>query len=197
MYERNYAAGILPITWNDGIPLFLVGKDVRDGSFSDFGGKSERYDRNDIISTACREFYEETLGAVLSIKQIRARLNPGTSIMLHGKTQNANAYYMYVTEVPYLPHLRNTFHKILEFLRSKNVQRLYVEKTDVQWVTLGMLKHIMKRKVFANTLDLNSEAIETIGNCTPDLWKDICERHASNFGRLLEPFSSMQAEQQP
>ena len=42
---RHYAAGILPMTWHAGEALFLVGKDLRDDTFSDFGGKCERCDK--------------------------------------------------------------------------------------------------------------------------------------------------------
>jgi hypothetical protein len=177
---KTYASGILPITWFDGVPLFLVGEDVRDGTYSDFGGKMERYDRN-IIATACREFYEESLGCVLDIKQIRARINPQTAIMLRGRTQNSNMYFMYVTEIPYMPHIRSTFHKILGFFRAKNIQRMYVEKTDVQWVTLEMLRNMNKRSVFANTLNLHAETIEEIGTSTPAQWRELCKKHASSF----------------
>lgn len=177
---KNYAAGILPITWVDGVALFLVGEDVRDGSYSDFGGKMERYDRN-VIATACREFYEESLGCIVDIKQIRARITPQTSILLRGKTQNLNTYYMYITEVPYLPHLRSTFHKLIGFLRAKNINRMYVEKTDMQWVTLDMLRTMVKRSVFANTLNMHIDIIEEIGRSSPDQWKGICKRYAPTF----------------
>lgn len=179
--SKTYAAGILPITWCDGIPLFLVGKDVRDASFSDFGGKMERYDRNDTIATACREFYEETMGTIVSIKQIRARVNPETSILLRGRTQNGNPYYMYVVEIPYIPYLRPAFHKMLGFFRSKNIQRMYVEKLDVQWVTLHMLRTMTKRSVFANTLDMHAETLTEIGNAPPSAWRYLCKKHADGF----------------
>jgi len=177
---KTYASGILPITWVDGVPLFLIGEDVRDGSYSDFGGKMERYDRN-IIATACREFYEESLGCVLDIKQIRARINPHTALMLRGRTQNANTYFMYVTEIPYMPHVRGVFKKLLGFFRAKNIQRLYVEKTDIRWVTLDMLRTMHKRSVFANTLSLHAQTIEEIGTSTPDQWRALCGKHAHTF----------------
>ena len=177
---KNYAAGILPITWVEGVALFLVGEDVRDGSYSDFGGKMERYDRN-VIATACREFYEESLGCIIDIKQMRARINPQTSIMLRGKTQNANTYFMYITEIPYMPHLRGTFQKLLGFFRAKNINRMYVEKTDVQWVTLDMLRSMTKRSVFANTLSMHINVIEEIGQSSPSQWHHICKKYASVF----------------
>ena len=177
---KTYASGILPITWVNGTLLFLVGQDVRDGSYSDFGGKMERYDRN-IIATACREFYEESLGCILDIKQIRARINPQTTIMLRGKTQNANSYFMYITEIPYIPHVRSTFRKLVGFFRAKNIQRMYIEKTDVQWVTFDMLREIHKRSVFTNTLNLHADTIREIGASSPGKWRDICKRHATTF----------------
>lgn len=173
----NFAAGILPISFHENRILFLVGRDIRDGSFSDFGGKVERFDRGDPVATACREFYEETLGTVTGIKQIRARLNDETSIMLPGKTQNQNNYYMFITEVPYLPHLRSTFLKLTCFLRSKNVQRQLIEKTDLEYVDYENLKRVEKRGVFAKTLDSNAEIMTRIGKCTSEMWRDLCESH--------------------
>jgi hypothetical protein len=177
---KTYASGILPVTWINGVALFLVGEDVRDSSFSDFGGKMERYDRN-IIATACREFYEETLGCIIDIKQMRARINPQTALMVRGRTQNQNSYFMYITEIPYIPHLRSTFHKLLGFFRAKNIQRMYVEKTDIQWVTLDMLKSMNKRSVFANTINMHMSTIEKIGTSSPSQWKNICKEHAASF----------------
>lgn len=177
---KNYAAGILPISWVDGVPLFLVGRDIRDGTFSDFGGKRERYDRNE-LATASREFYEETLGTVVGQRQILMRLTPKTAILVPGRTQNGNPYHMYIVEVPYAPHVRSAFKKTAEFLRSKNVNRLYVEKLDVQWATLEMLRTMNKRSVFENTLNANARLIETIGSSTPEQWRDLCAEHALHF----------------
>lgn len=61
----NSSAGILPISRNEhGDVVFLLGKDSRDGVFSDFGGKAEVIDNGDPVNTATREFYEETLGCL-------------------------------------------------------------------------------------------------------------------------------------
>jgi hypothetical protein len=178
---QHYAAGILPVTWHQGLALFLVGKDVRDGSYSDFGGKCERYDRHDPITTACREMYEESFGMCCGMKQMRARITPRTSIMLRSKTQSGYPYFMYVTQVPYMPHLRSSIAKLLAFLKTKNVQRMLVEKTDVQWVTLSMLKNMNKRSVFANTLDLHAQALEEIASAPAEAWRDICLKRAPHF----------------
>lgn len=181
----RYASGILPITWHRGVLLFLVGRDVRDGSYSDFGGKCERFDRGCPLSTATREMYEETCGMVLGVKQMRVRLTPKTAVMLKGSTQNGYPYFMYVTEIPYMPHLRNCFGKLLDFLRSKNIHRLYVEKTDVMWVTLDLLKSIPKRAVFQETLQTHMPFFEHLASLQASSWRTICANRVSTFDAIL------------
>ena len=88
---------------------------------------------------------------------------------------------MYVLEVPYSPYARAAFKKTADFLRSKNVNRLYVEKLDIQWATLEMLKSMHKRSVFENTMNANIKLIETIGNSTPSEWRALCAAHANSF----------------
>lgn len=182
----RYASGVLPITWHNGVLLFLVGKDVRDSSFSDFGGKCERYDRGP-VATACREMYEETCGMILGIKQLHARLTPRTAVMLKSSTQNNYSYFCYVTEIPYMPHARGAFAKVLDFLRSRNVHRLYVEKLDLQWVTLEMLMAMPKRSVFAETLQAHMPFFEMLSGSPASAWKDICARRAHTFDAILHP----------
>lgn len=167
----HFAAGILPITFVDGSPLFLVGKDIRDG-YSDFGGKCERVDRGNPMQTAAREFYEETLGTVVSAKALLHTMNsPGSCITLKSSTQNNYDYYMFIVEIPYLPHLRSSFRKVLKFLQSMAVQRLYVEKTDVQYVTWDLLQKMNKRPVFENTLALHQGVMEALASSSPQNWR--------------------------
>jgi hypothetical protein len=161
--HKHYAAGILPVTWFNKTALFLVGRDLRDDTYSDFGGKCERVDKNDALNTSVREFYEETLGTVLPTKALRQRMLPSNCLCLRSKTQNGHPYYMYVVEVAYMPHLRNTFHKAVAFLKYRNLHKVYVEKTDVQWVTWDTLVgSLPKRAVFASTVELHKHLLETV-----------------------------------
>jgi hypothetical protein len=176
---RHYAAGILPITWYEDTALFLVGKDLRDDTYSDFGGKNERVDKNDVINTSVREFYEESLGMVLPTKALRQRICAANSLCLHSKTQNGHPYYMFVVEVPYMPHLRNAFHKTLAFLKYRNLHKLYVEKTDVQWVTARtLLNDLPKRSVFAQTLATWQSVLVEV-SADPAGWAEACSRYAA------------------
>ena len=174
----HFAAGILPITWaTDGTLLFLIGQDVRDASWSDFGGKCEKADRGDIVATACREFFEETYGCLLDVKALWQRMHPSNYILLKSKTQNGHPYYMFLVEVPFAPHLRNAFLKTLAFLRYKDMHRLYVEKTDIQWVTLEALRApaLQKRSVFANTIDMHETILDRLNALPPGVsWASVC-----------------------
>lgn len=171
----HYAAGILPVTWHRGELLFLVGQDLRDRSWSDFGGKCERVDRGDALNTACREFYEETCGCVVDHRALRARLNSSTCLALRGRTQNGHPYWMFVAEVPYQPHLRGAYRKVLAFLRHRNLCKACVEKTDVQWVTWKQLRgaSLVKRSVFAATLEAHAATLERLAS-GEDAWPALC-----------------------
>ena len=175
----HYAAGILPITWHDGQVLFLLGQDVRDRSWSDFGGKCERVDKNDPLNTACREFYEETYGCVVDYRGLRHRLCASNCLALRSKTQNNHPYWMFVVEVPYQPYLRNVFHKALAFLRHKNLCKMYVEKNDVQWVSWDALRgqDILKRPVFKATLDAHAAVLARVAAGEP--WARLCAEYSA------------------
>ena len=56
-----YSAGILPYKVSEDNKVYvLLGKDNQ-GTWSDFGGRSEIKDQNNIMETAAREFFEESL----------------------------------------------------------------------------------------------------------------------------------------
>ena len=177
----SYAAGVLPITWHEGQPLFLVGKDTRDdyGGYSDFGGKGERVDRGCALATACREMEEESLGLLCSARTLRQRVQPHNSLLLASKTAHNHDYYCFLVQVPFMPHLRIYFAKAVDFLRNKGLARTLVEKTDVRWVTWDALMspEFPKRAVFAKTLEKHRALLERVVS-DPAAWTTICVEHA-------------------
>lgn len=176
-----YAAGVLPISWISGRLYFLVGKDARDDSWSDFAGKCEKVDK-DIESTAAREFWEESYGILMDARTMRQRLTPQTSFVLRGKTQNAHPFYCFVTEVPFFPHARDAFRKHLLFLRQRNVHRIYVEKTDIVYVSLGDLvsDQFPKRSVFKDTVLQNRHVLESLERAGAEGFASFC----ADFARV-------------
>lgn len=168
-----YAAGILPVTrFEDGKTLFLLGRDVRDGTWSDFGGKCERVDRNDATNTATREFYEETLGCVVAPWGLRKRMVSGNCVSLRGETRNGHPYWMYVVEVPYIKDLDKTFAKLVAFLKYKNAAADLVEKTEVRWFDLATMMSVPKRSAFKETVDRHAGTLTRIST---ESWKSVCE----------------------
>lgn len=164
--------------------MFLVGRDVRDALWSDFGGKCERIDKCCPLNTATREFYEETYGCMVDARALRQRLYPGNCLLLRSRTQNGHPYFMFVVEMPYMPHLRSSFHKALTFLRTKNLQKLYVEKTDVQWVSWSTLKSpdFPKRPVFDATITAHLGVLGRVAAGEP--WQALCSELADEFTHL-------------
>lgn len=170
-----YAAGVLPVCWIGTTMFFLVGRDARDDTWSDFAGKCEKVDR-DKESTAAREFWEESYGVLMDAKTMRARLVPGNYVELQGRTQNAHPYYCYLTEVPFIAHLRDAFRRHLAFMRQRNVHRMYLEKTDICYVDFDELfsEEFPKRSVFKDTLLKNKELLRAISEAGPTAFAKAC-----------------------
>ena len=186
--QEPYAAGILPIAFHKRKVFFLVGDDIRGTGFADFGGKAEKkVDRSISLVTASREFYEETLGLSIGYNEIRARLEPSTSILVEGSTQNKNIYHMFITEIPWDPTLPRNVRRSIQYLRSRGVGRIHVEKKSVQWVTFEELIKMNKRPVFESTLLQNSRIIYQIGRCPAEKWSDLCLAYARKTEMFATP----------
>lgn len=165
----RYSAGILPYTYNlQGQCLFLLGKD-NDGDWSDFGGRCEFKDSNEPENTACREFYEETLGAVIDISDCKEKLLHGNPIKIISKTLNGSPYYMYLLYVDYINYTES-FNKTANFLKyhfsqqSSNISKI-IEKTSIRWVTIDTLLNCIDNKQSNIPLPLRGVFKKTIENC--------------------------------
>lgn len=157
-----YAAGILPFARYRGFTVFLVGKDAQDGMWSDFGGKYETKDKNE-LDTAQREFQEETCGCVMTRKVLRNRmLHAHNYTLLESTTQARHPYYMYLMEIPFDPSIRKLFERVVDFLRFSKLPKSMVEKVDMQWVTLQQLKTLKLRPVFQATLERHHQLLQVV-----------------------------------
>jgi len=164
-----YAAGVLPYTFYQNTLYFLVGKDIRDNSWSDFGGKAEAEDK-DTLDTAMREFYEETCGVVMDLKALKARFAGRSNRVMVSATQNGHPYYMYALQVPFTPHLRSTYRKLLAFMRYRKLYKKNIEKTDMQWVCLDDLlirDRLTLRSVFASTVRRHAATLRLLAPTAP------------------------------
>lgn len=173
-----YSAGILPYQIDENNKIyFLVGKDNA-GTWSDFGGKCEFQDKNNIKETAAREFFEESLNSVIDLNTTRDMLkNEKNYTLINSRTISGCPYFMFILRVPMLPETtRDRFKKTLQYLQYTNAKYESLEKNDVKWVSLDTIVHCLNypnqeqelgwplRKVFRKTLQNNKKFLNELKN---------------------------------
>ena len=165
--QKQYSAGIIPYTIRDNQIYYLLGRDWRDEGWSDFGGKCEEDDKNKPKSTAIREFYEETMGSVLTYKTLMNEIH-NIKEYITSTTLNGSPYYMYflyIEDIDYIIY----FDKIYNFIKfiKGNDSSKYLEKCEIKWVPSSELKRannseIKFRNIFKKTLIKCKSQIETV-----------------------------------
>jgi len=168
----RYSAGILPYTFDQsGQCYFLLGKD-NDNDWSDFGGRCEFKDRNDEKNTASREFYEETLGSIMSIQECIDKLN-GSPVKIISKTLNGSPYYMYLVYIEH-ENYSECFNKTANFLRyhyAQDSRAIYkvIEKNCVRWVSMDTILNCIENKDFVKPIALRGVFYKTLLNSRDQL----------------------------
>lgn len=177
VHTMSYSAGILPISRFNGELLVLLGRDRADGQWSDFGGRSEAEDRGDPKRTAAREFFEESMGVVLSIEAVGARLDCSKChTKIESRTMGGQSYSMYVVGVPFFHTYGSQFLKVARFARYMEAKRRFLEKSEISWFNMNDLiaaargvcraKHAPTplRDVFAASVRLGAESLRCAWN---------------------------------
>jgi DNA-binding Xre family transcriptional regulator len=137
--RQIYSAGILPFYVKNNNTYLMLGKD-HEGKWSDFGGRSEGQDRGRWDTTAAREFYEESVGSIMDIPTVLSRLQHNKNYLrIKGKTLNGSPYFMYFLKIPFKETYRDNFHSTSAFIQFNSFDKKYIEKTDIQWVSLDTL----------------------------------------------------------
>lgn len=176
-----YSAGVLPFYVKNKNIFFLLGKDP-DGKWSDFGGRSEIGDEGRWDVTASREFYEETIGSIMDIQTIMTKLQAKKNhLKIKDKTLSGYPYYMYTIKIPYKDIYRYNFKSTFSFIKytnssEKKFDYKYLEKIDIQWISLEILKKSIDnenteyplRSVFKRTIEGNLDKIVEFCNTFND-----------------------------
>lgn len=155
MIESNfYAAGILPYTvYNDTI-YFLIGKNAYEKTWSDWGGLCEKViDEMNPLKTAAREFYEETIGSVLSYDEAFSLLNSSNYILVNTESTKGLPYKMYIIKVVY-KNYKTYFDKLLSFCNYIKVDKKFTEKSDMMWISADTLLEFSKETSDCECVDL-------------------------------------------
>lgn len=171
-YRRQYySAGILPFSIDeDGRVYFLLGKDTKDNTWSDFGGRCEFSDNGIHLNTATREFYEETIGTIMNIQEMKQILKDKVNFtIIQTKTLNGSPYYTYITKIPFKDY-KQDFMNRKQFNEYANIDSKFAEKNDIRWITKETLldslyqnEIICLRGVFKNTIKKKKSLIQDIG----------------------------------
>ena len=156
-----YSAGVLPYSVSyDNTIYFLLGKDF-ENKWSDFGGRCEASDNSDIIVTASREYWEESVGCISDLNYTKKILKKCKYI--ESKTTLGYPYYMFLLRIPHKEEYKYYFRSTRNFLEKINIDRKYKEKLDIRWFSSNnIIDHkgfMVLKNNFSNTFINNYDAI--------------------------------------
>lgn len=177
------SAGVLIYKITNNKIFFLLGKENlilskkkcnKGEKFSDFGGKKNNNDNN-YIDTASREFYEETMGSICSLCEMK-------DLLINAKVfyNEKYKYYQFLLKMDISDDKINTYNKIRSYLNScmqlipnndnSYYQKLpccpdgYVEKSEFKWFELNDIisNHNVFKNEFVNSLlkIINNDLLE-------------------------------------
>jgi hypothetical protein len=137
-----FGAGIIPFSKLNNRLLFLFGNDIAYNKWSDFGGKSEKYES--YLDTAVREGYEETNGFLGSKQHIKMAIENQRYPIF--KT-NDDRHYCYLMKIQYSKELPHYMNNNINFIKNEspaiidNEHNGLYEKSHVDWFTIDELKN--------------------------------------------------------
>lgn len=140
MYKTDspdHVGGILPVAFDEfGEAWFLLGVEKRDLTVvhsedkvfrtATFSGKFDASKDQDILDTAAREFFEETMGCFLrkgvQEADIRMKLQRNEQILqlISTDTDTGKSFHLFVLEVPFFPDIPIIFEQGRHLFRDKH-----------------------------------------------------------------------------
>lgn len=158
-----YSAGILPYTNYKGNIYFLLGRDS-DNKWSDFGGRVEPKDRGEYEITACREFFEETLGSVYDYDYAKKIIKKCQKII--STTGSGHNYHMYLLKITYNEIYRTKFASTKNFISNSitSIDKKYIEKNDIRWVSFETIEHSIEGKSLINLRNVFNNTFKNFKN---------------------------------
>lgn len=133
-----YSAGILIYAKHNSRIKFLLGRDSKYFTWSDFGGKNDSIDNKCNKRTAAREFYEESCGVIQGISETLHMLEDKIPYIC--KSYMNHDYFMYVLEIEYDDSIIQKFDKIRRMLNYTKISYRFAEKDILQWMDIDEIK---------------------------------------------------------
>lgn len=161
-----YSAGILLYIVLNSEKYFLLGKDDKYNSWSDFGGKCDYSDNSDPLVTASREFYEETSGIVMHKSQAYTMIKDKNELVVCSSYRKQK-YFMYLLEYNDVDYtsFKNAFdnqHTYLCEMKHKCPKK-FKEKKELDWFNMNDILQNPKsfRGVFYNSIQKHEAVIRS------------------------------------
>lgn len=174
MIQNNirYGSGVLFYCKSlDNTPYFFLGKD-KDNRWSNFGGGVELSDRCDPENTAARETWEETLGCIGDIVDIKKNIKLSSRCIV-SKTPSGNKYYMYIVKIPFSNVYRDRFMSTKKFLSNINNDKKFLEILDVKLLSLETITYSIDDTNKRSFIKLRSSFEKTIQDNFEEIFKII------------------------
>jgi 8-oxo-dGTP pyrophosphatase MutT (NUDIX family) len=137
--------GLLPVARHNKQLLFLLGREIGDKKWSDFGGGREDGETN--YQAALREGVEELNGFLGS--NMKSLVSKNKIMTLNTFKKSYETFIFTIDYSPMLPVYFNNNHKFVEKHFSELVENRrngYYEKEQIAWFTIDELKDLIKKK---------------------------------------------------
>ena len=174
-----YAAGVLVFALLCDKLFVLLGAD-RLSVWSDFGGRSEAFDKEP-LSTALRELDEETL---CTVSREMLLLDEDA---IHSKTLCGYRYYLHVA---LLRGGESEAHAVVSGFANAHALSKHAEKTELRWFEWGAIRALMTGRESACDIALRDVFRRTMVTRLPEVEAALAAlhgRHNSGSGAPGEP----------
>lgn len=127
------------------------------GKYADFGGAIEKGEN--VLDCAAREGYEESMGFMGSLEEMRKKVTPTDKDFVDAFTvPNENNHMMFVVKMYYNKYLPKMFRDVFEYITKCGTKipegkivvagcpEGFIEKDELRWVSFDELKRMVERK---------------------------------------------------
>lgn len=170
--NKYSAAGVLFYAISmDNTLYFLLGKN-NNNKWEGFGGNYEIKDKKEPETTAARESWEETLGCIDDIENIKSMIKNKDTLEIKTNTSTGKIFILYLVKIPFGTIYRDKFLSTYKFINKLNLPEHFYEIQDIKWFSFDTIKLSLEynksviklRNIFLSTIKSNISVIKQLQN---------------------------------